>query len=494
MQGAAPIKAQAEAVEATLASQGTEGPGPAPTADERAVMRSALFVTTLASFLTPFMSSSVNIALPQISDDLEVDAVLLVWVGAAFLLAVAMFLVPFGRAADIYGRKRVYLWGMVVWTAFSLLCGLSTSGEMLVAMRFAQGIGGAMIFGTSVAILTSAFPASERGRVIGINVGAVYLGLSVGPTVGGAMTDFFGWRSVFMLIVPLGIAVVAVALAKLKGEWAGARGEPFDARGAAIYVVMVLLTMGGFALLPKRDGIAMLAAGLLVFAAFIALERRTRYPVLDIGLFRGNRVFALSNLAALISYAATFSIIFFMSIYLQDVKGLDAKGAGLVMFSQPIVQAVLSPAAGRLSDRIEPRIVASVGMAMQFAGLLLMVMLDEDTPIYMVVAGLAMLGLGFALFSSPNTNAVMSAVARNRYGVASSMVATMRAIGQVTSMGFAAMLVGIYVGANKVSEGHQGDFMDAAHVAFVVFSVLCLLGVLASLVRGNLRDGAPGPE
>jgi len=484
MQGDAPFEARTVAAEATPPPEGAEG---------RAAMRSALFVTTLASFLTPFMSSSVNIALPQISDDLDVDAVLLVWVGTAFLLAVAMFLVPFGRAADIYGRKRVYLWGMGVWTVFSLLCGLSTSGEMLVAMRFLQGIGGAMIFGTSVAILTSVFPASERGRVIGINVGAVYLGLSVGPTVGGLMTDSFGWRSVFLLIVPLGIAVVAVALAKLRGEWAGARGEPYDAPGAAIYVVMVLLTMGGFALLPSRGGVAMLAAGLLVLAAFLAWERRTRFPVFDIGLFRGNRVFAFSNLAALISYAATFSVVFFMSIYLQDVKELDAKRAGLVMLSQPIVQAALSPAAGKLSDRIEPRVVASVGMAMQFAGLLLMVMLDEGTAIWLVVAGLAMLGVGFALFSSPNTNAVMSAVAMGRYGVASSMVATMRAIGQVTSMGFAAMLVGIYVGANKVSDGHEAEFMDAAHVAFMVFSVLCLVGVLASLVRGNLRDKGTTP-
>ena len=487
MVGVAPVEARA--VVSALAAQADEGPGPAPTADERAAMTSALFVTTLASFLTPFMSSSVNIALPRISDDLGVDAVLLVWAGAAFLLAVAMFLVPFGRAADIYGRKRVYLWGMGVWTVFSLLCALSTTGEMLVAMRFLQGIGGAMIFGTSVAILTSVFPASERGRVIGINVGAVYLGLSVGPTVGGLMTDALGWRSVFVLIVPLGIAVVAVALAKLKGEWAGARGEPYDAPGAAIYVVMVLLTMGGFALLPWRGGVAMLVAGLLVFVAFIAWERRTPSPVLDIGLFRGNRVFALSNLAALISYAATFSVVFFMSVYLQDVKHLDAKGAGLVMLSQPIVQAALSPAAGRLSDRVEPRIVASVGMAMQFVGLLFLVMLDEGTAIYLVVAGLGFLGLGFALFSSPNTNAVMSAVERARYGVASSMVATMRAIGQVTSMSFAAMLVGIYVGAHKVTDGHEADFMAAMHVGFVVFSVLCLVGVAASLVRGNLRDG-----
>lgn len=450
-------------------------------------MRSALFVASLASFLTPFMSSAVNIALPRISEDMDVDAVLLVWVGTAFLLAVASFLVPFGRAADLYGRKRVFVWGMALWTVFSLLCGLATSGEMLVALRFAQGVGGAMIFGTSVAILTSVFPASERGRAIGINVAAVYLGLSVGPTVGGVLTDLLGWRSVFLLNVPFGFAIVAVAIWKLKGEWAGARGQPFDVPGAALYMTTVVLTMVGFARLADVEGPVLLALGGVALAGFITWERRTRSPVLDIGLFRGNRVFAMSNLAALISYAATFSVGFFMSIYLQDVKGLEARSAGLVMLAQPIVQAALSPAAGKLSDRIEPRFVASAGMAMQFAGLLVLVLLDEGTAILLVVAGLASLGVGFALFSSPNTNAVMSAVGRTQYGVASSMVATMRSLGQVSSMGFASMLLGIYVGTNRIAEGFQAEFMDAAHIAFVVFSVLCLAGVFASLVRGNVR-------
>jgi EmrB/QacA subfamily drug resistance transporter len=455
-------------------------------------MRSALFVTSLASFLTPFMSSAVNIALPQIGEDLDVDVVLLAWVGTAFLLAVAAFLVPFGRVADLHGRKRVFMWGVGLWTTFSLLCGLATSGEMLVALRFAQGVGGAMLFGTSVAILSSVFPASERGRAIGINVAAVYLGLSVGPTVGGVLTDVLGWRSVFLINVPFGFAIVAAVAWRLRGEWAGARGQAFDAPGAALYMAMVLLTMVGFAVQPNTEGLVLLPLGAVALVGFIAWERRTPSPVLDIGLFRGNRVFAMSNVAALISYAATFSVGFFMSIYLQEVKGLEARVAGLVMLAQPIVQAALSPAAGRLSDRIEPRFVASAGMAMQVTGLLVLVLLDEGTAIGLVVAGLAALGLGFALFSSPNTNAVMSAVGRTQYGVASSMVATMRALGQVSSMGFASMLLGIYVGTNKISEGFQAEFMDATHVAFMVFSVLCLAGMFASLVRGNVRGNGTG--
>jgi len=462
-------------------------PVPAP-ADDAVVRRSALFVAVLASFLTPFAASSVNVALPTIGAELHMDAVLLSWTSTGFLLASASTLVPFGRIADLHGRKRLFLYGMLVWTAFSLLCAFMPTGSALIAMRFGQGMGGGMIFGTSVAILTSVYPPGDRGRVLGISVAAVYLGMSVGPFMGGLITTALGWRAIFLLNVPLGLAVVAVTASKLKGEWAGARGERFDLPGAAVYVAMVMSVVVGFAILPGWDGLVLLLAGLAILAVFIALERRTPSPVLDIRMFSGNRVFAFSNMATLINYAATFAIGFFMSLYLQNVRGLSPEAAGLVLLSQPIVQAALSPAAGRLSDRVEPRIVASVGMAMTFLGLLYLSTLGEGTPMPLVVGVLALQGLGFALFSSPNTNAIMSSVRRSSYGLASSMVATMRGIGQTLSMGVASMLLGIYVGAHEVTgTAFHAEFMKSFHVGFAVFSVLCLVGIFASLVRGNLR-------
>ena len=465
-------------------------PGPAP-ADDASVRKSALFVAVIASFLTPFAASSVNVALPTIGTELHMDAVLLSWVSTGFLLASASTLVPFGRMADLHGRKRLFLYGMMVWTAFSLLCALMPTGPALIAMRFGQGVGGGMIFGTSVAILTSVYPPSDRGRVLGISVAAVYLGMSVGPFVGGLITSTLGWRAIFLLNVPLGLVVVAVTASKLKGEWAGARGERFDLPGAAVYMVMIMSVVVGFAVLPGWDGFALLLAGMAILGAFVAWERRTPSPVLDIRMFSGNRVFAFSNMATLINYAATFAVGFFMSLYLQNIRGLSPETAGLVLLSQPIVQAALSPAAGRLSDRVEPRVVASVGMAMTFAGLLYLSTLKEGTPMSLVVGSLALLGLGFALFSSPNTNAIMGSVRRSHYGLASSMVSTMRGIGQTLSMGVASMLLGIYVGAHEVTgTAFHPEFMASFHVGFAVFAVLCLVGIFASLVRGNLR----GPD
>jgi len=462
-------------------------PGPAP-ADDASVRTSALFVAVIASFLTPFAASSVNIALPTIGSDLHMDAVLLSWVSTGFLLASASTLVPFGRMADLYGRKRLFLYGMLVWTTFSLLCAFMPTGHALIAMRFGQGMGGGMIFGTSVAILTSVYPPSDRGRVLGISVAAVYLGMSVGPFMGGLITAALGWRAIFLLNVPLGLLVVAVTASRLKGEWAGARGERFDLPGAAVYVVMVMSVVVGFAILPGWDGLALLVAGSAILAVFVTWVRRTPSPVLDLSLFSGNRVFAFSNMAALINYAATFAVGFFMSLYLQSIRGLSPETAGLVLLSQPIVQAVLSPAAGRLSDRVEPRVVASVGMAMTFLGLLYLSTLTEGTPMPLVVGSLALLGLGFALFSSPNTNAIMGAVKPSSYGVASSMVATMRGIGQTLSMGVASMLLGIYVGTHEVTgTAFHPEFMASFHMGFAVFSMLCLVGIFASLVRGNVR-------
>ena len=194
--------------------------------------RAALLVTTVGTFLTPFMGSSIAIALPSIGHDLAMDAILLGWVATAYILAAAMFLVPIGRIADIYGRKRIFTCGMLTYTIASLLSAISTSATMLISFRVLQGIGGAMIFSTGVAILTSVFPPQERGRVLGINAAAVYTGLSVGPFVGGLLTQYLGWRSIFWINVPLGLLIIALVCWKLKGEWAEARGEKFDVVGS----------------------------------------------------------------------------------------------------------------------------------------------------------------------------------------------------------------------------------------------------------------------
>ena len=449
--------------------------------------RSALLVATLGSFLTPFMGSSITVALPSIGSELAMDAISLGWVATAYLLASAMFLVPFGRIADLHGRKKIFTLGIIIFTAASLFSAFSPSATVLIALRALQGIGGAMIFGTGVAILTSVFPAEERGRALGINVAAVYLGLSLGPFLGGFLTQYFGWRSVFMAVVPLGIIVLLFTYWKLEGEWAEARGEKLDIPGSVIYSLTLVALIYGVTLLPEMTGIWLIVTGTIGVVVFVKWEVKVSSPVLNMDMFRNNRTFAMSNLAALINYSATFAVSFLLSLYLQYIKGFSPQSAGIVLIASPAMQAIFSPLAGRLSDRIEPRIVASAGMGFTVVGLILLIFLNEQTGLWFIVASLTILGFGFALFSSPNTNAIMSSAEKKFYGVASATLATMRQIGMMLSMGMVMLIFTVYIGRVQITPEYYPFFLRGVNTAFIIFAVLCFGGIFASLARGKIR-------
>jgi MFS family permease len=374
-----------------------------------------------------------------------------------------------------------------VFTLGSVASALAGSASALIAARVVQGLGGAMLFGTGTAILTSVYPPEKRGHALGINIATVYLGLSLGPTLGGLMTQALGWRSIFWACVPLGVAVVALAASKLEGEWFEAKGERFDFTGTALYGSALFCLMCGFTLLPAASGGVLVVVGLLGLAGFVILERRIKSPVLDISLFSHNQVFALSNVAALVNYSATAAVGFLLSLYLQYARGLNAGAAGLVLVAGPAVQAAMSPLAGRLSDRAEPRIVASIGMGLTVAGLVSLVFLGPGTPVAAVVGSQFLLGAGFGLFSSPNTSAIMGCVERRCYGVAASTVATMRMVGQMFSMGIAMLLLALFVGRVEITPARHAGLLAAMKVAFAVFAALCLGGVFASLARGKMH-------
>lgn len=457
-----------------------------PVAD-RSLQRAVLLVTTLDSFLTPMMASAVAVALPAIAREFSLAAVTLSWVASSYLLAAAALLLPFGRLADIHGRKKVFTVGTLLFGAASLAAGLAPDARLFLLARVLQGAGGAMIFGTSVAILTSVFPPQRRGWVLGINVAATYSGLSLGPFIGGLLTQTLGWRAVFLVNVPLGLLVLSVLWLKVRREWAFARGESFDWRGSIAYSGMLAAIMLGFTWLPGWRGGLVLAAGLLSFPLFLRWESRCPHPVFHARLARGNVVFAFSNLAALVNYSATFAISFLLSLYLQYIKGFSARGAGLLLVAQPAVMALFSPLAGRLSDRHEPRVVSSLGMGFTAAGLLAFAFLGPTTPLAAIAANLMLVGLGFALFSSPNTNAIMSSVMPGQYGVASAFLATMRMAGQMLSMGIATLVFSLFIGRARIVPGTYPLFLRSVRASFGVFFVLCVCGVAFSLARGRVR-------
>jgi len=413
---------------------------------------------------------------------------LLSWVATSYLLAAAVCLVPFGKLADIYGRKKIFLSGQIIVTVSSFLTAMAVSAPMLIVFRIFQGVGGAMVFATGIAILTSVYPPQERGKVLGIAVAAVYIGLSCGPFFGGWLTQHFSWRSIFLVNIPLGLSIILLVVWKLKGEWTGAQDDKFDFAGSAIYGLAIVAIMYGISIIPSLASIWIIPAGMLALAGFVKWETRVRYPVFEVNLFIENRTFSFSCLAALINYSATFAVSFLLSLYLQYIKGLSPQGAGVVLIAQPIVMAVFSPLAGKLSDKIEPRVIASLGMGLTTIGLTLLALINHHTTLLFVIISLMVLGLGFALFSSPNMNAIMSSVPKRYYGIASGSVGTMRVLGHMLSMGIATLVFALFIGRARITPDLYPALISSVKIAFVIFSCLCAAGIFFSLARGKLRS------
>jgi len=446
--------------------------------------KATLFVVCSAHFLMPFMMSAVGVALPAIGRDFHASALQLGLVETVYVLSASIFLLAMGRLGDIYGRRRIFTSGVVVFTLVSGLLSQSWSIESLIAFRFLQGMGGSMVMATTLAMVVSVFPPAERGRALGIAVASVYAGISCGPFIGGALVTAYGWRTIFYLSVPLGLLTLAITLLKLRGEWADAKGEPFDWRGSLIFAAALILLILGASNLdhgPWAWGVA--TAGIFGLAFFLRYEAKAPYPVLNITLLRDNRIFALSSLAALLNYAATFGVTFFLSLYLQFVKGMNAREAGTILIIQPIVQTVLSPWCGRLADRYPASRVATLGMALCAVSLALAANLGADAPLAQIIAVLTILGVGFALFSSPNVSVIMGSVEPRYLGVASGLNSTMRTMGMMVSMTIITVIFSIFMAGQVVSAATLPAFLHSMQSALLVFSALCLAGIYCSAAR-----------
>lgn len=468
---------------------------PAPTDQTDPRQRATLLMVLVNAFSTPLMLSAVNVGLPSIAEALAIDAVLLAWVPLAYLLASAMFVLVFGRLADQVGRKRVFLLGTVGVVLTSVLATLTTSGEALVGVRFAQGVFTAMLYATQIALVSSVFPPARRGQAIGTTVSTIYLGLTVGPVLGGWLVELYDWRACFLLQVPLALLALLIGLTRVEGDWKADQPGGFDLPGAALYALALLAVALGLASVPAPWAWVLLAGGLVLSGLFLAFERGLERPLFDARLFLTNRVFSLSCLASFLIYTATFSNVVLVSLYLQYLHALPPTTAGLVMLTQPLTMAVFSPLTGRLSDRVEPRVLASLGMAVTAAGLVALAFLRPETSLTYLVAALFATGLGFSLFSAPNTNAIMGSVEKSQLGAASGSVATMRLVGQMFSMGLVSMALALCVGAVAITPEVYAGLNEALRVCYLAAGALCLPGLAFSLARGRVHgSGGAAPR
>jgi EmrB/QacA subfamily drug resistance transporter len=454
--------------------------------------RTALVMLVASAFAMPLMLSAVNVALPAMARELKMNAILLSWVPLAFLTTSAATVLSFGRLADMLGRKRIFTLGTMGLLLTSILLAMAPTTEILLGLRVLQALSAAMLYATQVAMLSSIYPPEKRGAAIGMLVSSVYFGLTCGPVVGGWLVEHVSWRATFVAHAPLTILVLVVGLPRVTGEWKAEHPGSFDWTGALLFAGAIISLMWGGSSLPHPGGIALMGLGALGLVVFFRHQHQKTDPLFDVTLFYANRVFTLSSIAALLMYATTYSTLVLMSLYLQYLKGLPPTQAGIVMLAQPLVSAVMSPLAGRLSDRIEPRVIASIGMVLTGIGLAMLSRLEASTPLSYVVICLSVTGFGFSLFSSPNSNAIMGAVEKRHYGVAGSAVATMRILGQLGSMGLVAIAFALMIGPVAIEPSTYPQLARAIDLSFVIAACLCVPGLLCSLARGTLRPtGAP---
>jgi EmrB/QacA subfamily drug resistance transporter len=450
--------------------------------DER---KYVLIVSVIASFLSAFTTSAIAIALPSIAEQFSISGIIQNWISISFLLAVAVFSVPLGKVSGKIGLKKSFSIGLIIFAISSFFASISSSAEMLIVARIIQGISSAMLSITTLAMVAEALPPNERGKGIGLNISGVYVGLTLAPVIGGILTKNFGWASLFYICIPIALIILLITHLKVSGDWKTGVKDKFDYIGTIIYALAIVLFLYGFTILNELTGQIFLIIGIILFIIFIKWELTHELPVFNVELFK-NPIFASASLASLITYLASFVVTYILNYHLQYVKGFDPQSAGMILISTPILMAILSPFAGKLSDKINPQILAGIGASFITLSMFILIFLNYDTSIYIIVFAMILQGVGYGLFSSPNTNAIMGSVPRKLSSLASATVSTLRVIGQTLSLGMLTVIFAIILGSSLLSADLPG-LIKSSQLAMTISTILCVIAIVLSLIGLNSK-------
>ena len=454
---------------------------------------------SIGTFMSSLDSSVVNLAMPLIEKQFSVTMSSVEWIVTAYLLVVSSLLLTYGRMSDLYGQKRIYLTGFFIFVFGSVLCGLSGSIGLLIAFRIVQALGAGMVFATGPAIVTNAVPPENRGRALGLVAVAVALGLTTGPLIGGLLATHVGWPSIFYINVPFGIAGIAMVMKFVPNLKPKRDKVKFDILGsflvfAALLLILLPLNIYGTGELSGPLFAVLLAAGAVLIAVFIVVELRHKNPMLDVRLFK-NRVFAASCGAALFIYIAQFVLIFLSPFYLQTLRGFAPDFAGLLYLPLPLASMCVAPLSGYLSDRVDSRFISTAGAFIMAVGLFMMGLMNAATPIPFILVSMAVTGLGFGIFQTPNNSAVMGNVPTQNRGTASGTVALMRNIGMALGVAVSEALFQLFsksATASLTAAGQTGTeltsntFVSAFHATLYAAVIAALISMIASLIKGRV--------
>ncbi|MEA4845876.1 MAG: MFS transporter [Clostridiaceae bacterium] len=455
--------------------------------------RSGLVVlaVVVGTFMSALDSSVVNIALPSISSYFDAPLYIIEWVVMAYLLVISSLLLTYGRLGDMYGHKNIYIMGFIIFTAGSLLCGMASSIDLLIAYRGIQALGAGMLMAMGPAIVTEVTPANKRGRALGTTAVAVSVALATGPVLGGFLTFNFGWQSIFYINIPIGIFGTFWAY-KIIPPPLRREVQSFDAAGAAVVFLSLISLLVPLSYTEKYGWrnpyiLASLAAGILMLFLFVYIERRVKNPMMDLDLFKV-RLFTMSNISALINYMAQFFVTLLMPFYLQQLRGLSPSEAGFMIIPMPVTTTIIAPISGALSDRFDSRYISSAGMGFVSLGIFLLSRLRIDSPDSFIMISLIVTGLGIGLFQAPNNSAIMGCVPGNRRGIASSMLATMRNMGMVMGVAVSGALFSSRLKYLEAYEPWVESFTGALSFTYTVASVLAAAAVLTSMMKGSTKQ------
>ncbi len=452
-----------------------------------------LLTVCVAQFMVPLMLTAVAVALPSIGREFNASAQQLGLVVQLYILSPAISMLTFGRLGDLVGRAKIFLIGLVLFTVLTASLGFVGSIDMLLIQRFFQGIGASMLLSGSMALVASAFPVEIRGSKVGIVSAFTYSGLSLGPVLGGFITSHLGWRYVFWLVVPFGVAACLLCVFRLRDDLRSARRETMDWPGSLIFALGVALIMLGASHLGQwKTGPLMILGGFALVLMFVFLETRTPTPLLDVSIFVRNRFFTLSCLAAMGSYAATFGLTFFMSLYLQYALGMSPRSVGFLLLIQPVAQMLASPLAGRITDRSIPARVANFGIAAICAGLISIALtVGTGAPLWILAAELVLIGTGFGVFITPNTVAILGSVVPEQYGMASGMIGTVRTLGMVVSMTTITLIFSLLMGGQPVTQATVPLFVSSMQMGLIAFAAFSCSGLIVSMARRQGKKSRP---
>ena len=440
-----------------------------------------LLICTILSFFTVFAFNAVIIAVPSIASEFAMSNIVQNWVTIIFLLIVSVISVPAGQISGKYGLKRITVLSIILFIITSIANVFVTSSETFLLCRLILGIALAFINVTSMAMVVSAFSPKERGKALGINITGVYLGLTLSPVFAGILNYQLGWRSVILFSVPFLAAAMILLLTKVDDEWITFKDTPLDLKGSIIYSIGIVLFMYGFTILNQITGVVLTILGIIILIIFAYVELKTEHPVFDIRFFK-NRKFLSANFASLCAYLATFAVTTILNYHLQYIKGYDSQFAGIILLAAPVCQVLIAPIAGRLSDKYTPQILAALGMGLGTLSLFLFSFLNATTSLEFLIVSMIIFGVGFGLFSPPNTNVIMSSVPPKDTSIASAAVATMRTVGQTMSMGILTLVFAFVMGNVPIVEKYYPLLVTSCNLTCLICVVLCIASVFASFV------------